>query len=973
MSGTNNDNDKAFPETQLQTNTLVGNYRIIEKIGAGGMGNVYLAEDINLERKVALKFLSPHLCNSDDACERFKREARAAAALKHPNIVTVYEVGEYQGHPYFAMEYCEGKILKDVIEQGEISLDQAVDLAKDIAEGLREAHEHGVIHRDIKPSNIILDSKGQPKLVDFGLAQIQGRSKLTETGSTMGTLEYMSPEQAEGKTLDDRSDLFSLGIILYEMIAARKPFTGEYPRAISYAILFEEPEPLRRFKSNVPDELQRIVTKLLQKDPNLRFQTSADLISDLIRLKTSGFKPESPAKIRNRVTKVYLPAILFLAVVLILILRPWKLEISTTQEAKAGTPRLAILQLRNLGASEDEYIAYGITEDLIVDMTRLGTMGVAPMRAVIKYNDSDADLQTIANDLDATMIMEGSIRRVNDSVYISAQLTDVASNSNIWADRWAQSSDSLQQVKTILAENLASALSIDSSRVKNVQIDIADTKNPLAYEYYLQAKYLIDHIQTEADYDKGQELLNKAYETDPTFLGVRSKIAGLYILKGDFAKAEKELLFVLSESQRRNLKKVEAGALGLLSNLYFTLNDMERGRKYSIKALEFAQKENYLDLEQSMLFNLMLYYRTQNDYDTVLKMLDRTLQISDVLGDKDKKNEAIYNKAKVFFEMGKIDSSLAIYKHLLDQAIANGNKYGEASMRASIGQIYVNTGEYDLAMANLDTALSILKQMGMNYQTANVLSMIGEIYSLHGDYNASLSYAEQAVKIYDSLGYQSKYYEELSGIAACFTNLGKYDSSIIIYKSVLPVLEEQNPNAASLTRNNMGLAYLYNGQFAKAKRCLSKCFEDCANLGDSYGMCFAATGLGELYYFESNMDSSLFYFDLAHSNSEKLGYLDCQMWAAVYIAAIDALAGNPANGISKLEQLSAKAEQNGLMEIYVMSRRLLGRTMYETAKNEDAQSRARSILTEAQTIAGQNGIFIEKERIGQLLQSYNGI
>ena len=275
------DNDNTRTYVVLTKGTMVSHYRIIEKIGAGGMGEVYLAEDSQLDRKVALKFLPPHLCQDEDCRKRFKREAQAAAKLDHPNIVTIHEVSEFQNRSFFAMEHIEGKSLRELIGEKKLDLDKAVDLAAQICEGLARAHQAGIIHRDIKPSNIALDADGRAKILDFGLAAVQGSEHLTQTGSTLGTIGYMSPEQAQGKEVDHRSDIFSFGVILYEMITGRRPFERDNEVATIQAIVSAAPEPLARYKSNVPDDLQRIVSKLMAKDPASRYQHIDEVPVDL--------------------------------------------------------------------------------------------------------------------------------------------------------------------------------------------------------------------------------------------------------------------------------------------------------------------------------------------------------------------------------------------------------------------------------------------------------------------------------------------------------------------------------------------------------------------------------------------------------------------------------------------------------------------------------------------------------------------
>ncbi|UCC45559.1 MAG: serine/threonine protein kinase, partial [Candidatus Zixiibacteriota bacterium] len=280
----NSEDDHTRTHIVLTEGTMVSHYRIISKIGAGGMGEVYLAEDTKLDREVALKFLPPHLCQDEDCRSRFKREAQAAAKLDHPNIVTIYEVSEYQGRPYFSMQLVEGQSLRELLKGKELDFDRIVQLAIQICDGLGAAHDKNIVHRDIKPSNIVIDAYGRPKILDFGLAAIQGSEHLTKTGSTLGTVKYMSPEQVQGKEVDHRSDLFSFGVVLYETITGHSPFARDNDMATGQAILSFDPEPLAKYRSNLPDLLQSILSKLLEKDPSTRYQSAAGVISDLKRL-----------------------------------------------------------------------------------------------------------------------------------------------------------------------------------------------------------------------------------------------------------------------------------------------------------------------------------------------------------------------------------------------------------------------------------------------------------------------------------------------------------------------------------------------------------------------------------------------------------------------------------------------------------------------------------------------------------------
>jgi Tol biopolymer transport system component len=297
VSENHHDDDKTRTHIPLTKDTMVGHYRIVDKIGAGGMGEVYLAEDTKLNRNVALKFLSSTLCQDEDCRTRFKREAQAAARLGHTNIVAIHEVGDYHGRPWFSMENVEGTSLDDLINEGRLSQIKIIDYMIGICNGLRKAHESGVIHRDIKPSNIIVDRDECPRLLDFGLAVARDSEKLTRTGSTLGTVGYMSPEQIEGAGADARSDLFSSGVVLYELITGRIPFRRDNQTATMKAIIEDDPEPIARYKSGISDELQRMVVRLLEKNPAHRYQSAADLLADLKRVQEGLSRPSGESAV----------------------------------------------------------------------------------------------------------------------------------------------------------------------------------------------------------------------------------------------------------------------------------------------------------------------------------------------------------------------------------------------------------------------------------------------------------------------------------------------------------------------------------------------------------------------------------------------------------------------------------------------------------------------------------------------------
>lgn len=464
----------------------ISHYRIESKLGAGGMGEVFLAQDTSLSRRVALKFLPESLCGIDEARKRFLREAQAAAALNHPNIVTIHEVAEHEGRPFFAMEYVDGKSLRDYCAVGERTLDELLQLAGQIADGLERAHRAGIIHRDLKPGNILVNADGNVKIVDFGLAQVRGAARLTQTGSTLGTASYMSPEQAQGLTVDHRSDLFSFGAVAYEMLAGQAAFAGEHDAAIVYAIVHEEPAPLARYRRDVPDEISKLVTRCMAKKPDERYQSAADLAADVRRLR----------------------------------------RISDSAPAIKAAPKrkmLAILPFENLGAAEDEYFADGITEEIISRLAAVKDLGVISRTSVMQYKGTRKPMREIGAELGADHILEGTVRwgkgkGGTSRVRITPQLIKVADDTHLWSDRYDRVLEDIFEVQSEIAEQVTGQLNVALLAPERAAMNARPTDNLDAYNAYLRGKeYGNRPTYGRRDFTLSAEMFHRAVELDPQF------------------------------------------------------------------------------------------------------------------------------------------------------------------------------------------------------------------------------------------------------------------------------------------------------------------------------------------------------------------------------------------------------------------------------------------------------------------------
>jgi TolB-like protein/Tfp pilus assembly protein PilF/predicted Ser/Thr protein kinase len=517
--------------TQLAPDTIFGHYRIIDKIGAGGMGEVYLAEDTKLDRKVAIKFLPQHLCQNADCRARFTREAQATAKLSHPNIVTIHEVSDFNGRPFFAMEHVEGQTLKDVIAGKPLPMDRIIEIGIQVCEGLQAAHEKGITHRDIKPSNILLDSHGRARIVDFGLASVLGTDQLTKTGSTLGTIGYMSPEQVRGGKVDDRTDLFSFGVVLYEMITGHSPFKADSEAATLHAITNTKPDLLARYRREVPAEIQAIIDKALEKDVATRYQHADDIATDLKRL-------TSPSTIQNapRRDKWNRYVVISTVVVLLLVAGYWGVTKFTSKVASgsvSGRKMLAVLPFQNLGSPDDEYFADGITDEITEKLASIHGLGVISHTSTILYKHSTKTLRKIAEDLGVDYILEGTTLwdKGNDSsrVRILARLIRVSDDTHLWAETYQRPLMDIFSTQADIANKIAEAMNVTLLASDSAALREPPTKNLDAYQAYLSGlDYFGRPDNQKANYLLGVQMLQKAVGLDSTFAIAYAQMANIY-------------------------------------------------------------------------------------------------------------------------------------------------------------------------------------------------------------------------------------------------------------------------------------------------------------------------------------------------------------------------------------------------------------------------------------------------------------
>jgi adenylate cyclase len=531
-------------------------YKITDKLGEGGMGVVYKAEDSKLKREVAIKFLPHHISANKEERQRFEIEAQAAAALNHPNITTIFAIEESddpQGgrEVFIVMEYIEGKELKSYVETGNapsLPLNDAINYIEQIAKGLQAAHQKGIIHRDIKSSNIMITKSGQVKVMDFGLAKVGGTSNITKFGTTLGTTAYMSPEQARGEHVDLRTDIWSLGVVFYEMLTGKMPFRGEFEQAVIYSILNEEPEQLIALKKDLPIKLDQIIAKMLSKNPTARYQNIDELLRDL--RKEKGQKQEE------------------------------------SEEKKT----IAVLPFENIGSDkETDYFADGLAEELIINLSKLKDVRTVSRTNSMRYKGTEKDIRTIGRELGARYVMEGSVRKFRDDLRITTQLIDVAEGLQLWGETYKGKLADVFDIQEKLSKEIVDALSLKLSPTEKIVLEKRATLNTEAYDLYLRARNFLYKV-SKNNVQFAIQLFKKVIDIDARYAAGYAGLSESYATQYYYFEKDEQLLD----------KAIDAGLRALmydptLSEAYAALALSYYNKKLRDEAFTAGQKAIELD------------------------------------------------------------------------------------------------------------------------------------------------------------------------------------------------------------------------------------------------------------------------------------------------------------------------------------------------------------------------------------------
>jgi serine/threonine-protein kinase len=545
----------------LDKGTIVSHYKIEKKIGAGGMGEVYLAEDTKLNRRVALKFLPAQFASDEEFKVRFQREAQAAAALNHPNIVTVYEVAEYQNRPYMAMEYVEGRSLKELIAEATLAVDEIVNYAVQMCDALAKAHTADIIHRDIKSHNVLIDRDGRVRVLDFGLVKLKREMMLTQVGTVVGTAAYMSPEQAKGEEVDHRTDIWSLGVVLYEMITGQMPFKGEHDQAVIYSILNTDPRPITSFRPKLPTELEDIVRKSLARSAEERYQKTEDLLADLTSLRDA-FKSGSTRTLR----------------------------------ATAGlSPSIAVLPFKNLSADkEQDYFCDGVAEEIISALTHVEGLRVVARTSAFSFRGEKRDIREIGRKLNVGSVLEGSVRKAGNRLRITAQLVDVADGYHLWSERYDRDigemccPEDIFSIQDEISLAVVGKLKVKLLGGEKTKVLKRYTDDLDAYDLYLKGRYFWN-LRTEESLKKSIDYFNQAIEKDPGYALAYAGLADSHVTLQDYSSVSPKVTLPKAKEAAYEALEIDstlAEAHNSLAQVMFREWDWEGAEREHKRAIE---------------------------------------------------------------------------------------------------------------------------------------------------------------------------------------------------------------------------------------------------------------------------------------------------------------------------------------------------------------------------------------------------
>ena len=789
--------DMLVEHGKLTAGQTLGRYRIVSLIGEGGMGQVYLAEDTKLHRKLSLKFLSTNVTQDHERLRRFEQESHATSALNHPNIITIYEIGEEDGHQFIATEFIEGQTLRERL-RSPLDLDESLEVAIQVASALVAAHRVNIVHRDIKPENIMIrKDDGLVKVLDFGLAKMSvplratidlnadTQLRNTAPGVVMGTMAYMSPEQARGDTVDERTDIWSLGVVIYEMIAGCSPFVASTSNEIISAILSKEaPAPLTRYSQVVPERLEEIVEKALAKNKDERYQTSKDLLIDLkrlqqtLQLKAISERSTSPVPvisegqanvassqprpaftqsassaeyIVNQVKSHKRAALTGLVALLLIVVAAvtysWRIRRSAAPE-QPEIKSLAVLPLRSLDTN-DNYLGLGIADAVIRRISQTGKVIVRPTSAVRRYLNEEVDALTAARQLNADAVLEGSVQRADERLRVSVNLLRAANGASLWADSFDMGASDIFSIQDTVAQQVVSRLRLRLNSEQQARFAKHYTSNPEAYEYYVKGRYSQDRARSSLSTPTAEKeefrtaiaMFKRTIEIDPQYALAHAQLAYCYVFMALFVDEDNPVWLNLTKqalSQAEALDPDLAEAHMVRAQIYWSRHEGWKMAE-AVRELRLAHELN----PAADPAELGVLYAHIGLEDQSTRELQRAMEIdptSEVPRSRlvesyelfCKPDEAITAQQKFYNVAG--PTLALLWKNRLDEAqplIERALARDRASVRALSlrARLSALRGKYQQAEAMIPSIIELAKNdRGYHHVTYNIAS----VYALAG-------------------------------------------------------------------------------------------------------------------------------------------------------------------------------------------------------------------------------------------------